>query len=140
MVKYSEKLISFEGWFSIVMPEAWEYGEDGDVINIYSTSDNAKGVIQISLFDRTNFEKTSKEIVDINLKNFINRNQIDIDINTYKIIEGPNMVFANVCGIMKDNFIKVWTLANNKKMLLVTYISKKKIKRTFYSRKYYLQY
>lgn len=121
----SEKKCIFEGWFSICIPETWEYSIEKDLLTIFSTK-NAKGVIQISFFHRKELEESLKSTAENHLNRFLTQYNVLVDINTYKIIEAPNYTVAIASGEYEGEFIKVWTVVNEKKMLLVTYISPNK--------------
>lgn len=115
----------FEGWFSICMPETWEYSIDEEILTICSTK-NAKGTIQISFFHRKELEESLRETAERNLNRFLNQYDVTLEKNTYKVIEAPCHTVANASGEYDSEFIKVWTVVNKQKMLLVTYISPKK--------------
>lgn len=121
----NEKKYMFEGWFSICMPETWEYSVDEDILTICSTK-NAKGTIQISFFHRKELEEGQRETAEKHLNRFLNQYDVSIENNTYKVIEAPSFTVANASGEYDGEFIKVWTVVNEKKMLLATYISPSK--------------
>jgi hypothetical protein len=118
-------LYEFENWFSIRLPENWEYNSEEDIINVYSKK-NPQGALQISLFNRSADNATLRDTAMNNLNSFITKFNIDLDKNTIKSIQTDKFVIANASGICEDRFIKVWFLVNQIKMLLVTYNSKKK--------------
>ena len=124
-VPKNEKIYKFEGWFSLCMPETWEYTIDEDMLTICSTK-NAKGVIQVSFFHRKEIEESLKETAGKHLNRFLSQNGVIVEKNTYKVIEAPNFTVANVAGEYDNEFIKIWTIVNEQKMLLVTYISPEK--------------
>lgn len=66
-----------------------------------------------------------KYIAEYHLNRFINQYDVTVEDNTYKIIETPKHTIANASGKCDEEFIKVWIIVNNEKMLLVTYISPK---------------
>lgn len=115
----------FEGWFSVTMPENWNYDIDEDILNIYSI-DNAKGTIQVSFFHRKELEESLRKTAEKHLNRFVTQHNIKIEINTRKVIEAPCYTVANTSGEYDGEFIKVWTVVNEQKMLLITYISPKK--------------
>lgn len=121
----NEKKYVFEDWFSICMPETWEYSTDEDILTICSTK-NAKGTIQISFFHRKELEESLTETAEKHLNRFLNQYDVLIEKNTYKVIETPSFIVANASGEYDGEFIKVWTVVNEKKMLLATYISPNK--------------
>ena len=114
----------FDGWFSITLPGEWGYHNDEEVLNIYSNK-NALGVIQISFFHKDDSQDIIK-IANDQLDRFINQYRINIDIITRKILEAPSYTVANASGEYDGDFIKIWVLVNELKMLLITYISPKK--------------
>jgi hypothetical protein len=119
--------VDFEGWFTILIPKHWKYENDEGLINFYSTK-NPKGALQFSLYRRVeNVPPVSKFVMD-RLEGFIAKNNIDYDVNTKIVIEGPYFAVASVSGIMDNSFINVWTLANHEKYLLITYIGERKTK------------
>lgn len=67
-----------------------------------------------------------KSIAENHLNRFLTQYNVLVDINSYKIIEAPNYTVAIASGEYDGEFIKVWTVVNEKKMLLVTYISPNK--------------
>lgn len=114
----------FENWFSIDLPPMWNFEKDEDLINFYSNI-NPKGAIQVSFFK--NRESIPVEEVAIKyLNKFINQQELEIVRETYKVIETSEFTIANVSGRVDDDFIKVWSIVNPDKLLLVTYISPKK--------------
>ena len=119
-----ENTYVFQDWFSLDLPENWEFEREEQILNIYSTV-KPKGVLQISFF--INEEKGSlDDVAKLHLDNFISQFEIEIDINTYTTIESPDFVVATVCGSHKNSFIKIWIIVNSEKLLLVTYNSTKK--------------
>lgn len=107
------------------MPGTWEYSIDEDILTICSTK-NAKGTIQISFFHRKELEESLRETAEKHLNRFLNQYDVSIEKNTYKVIEAPSVIIANASGEYDGEFIKVWTVVNEKKMLLATYISPNK--------------
>ena len=114
----------FDGWFSITLPGEWGYHNDEEVLNIYSNK-NAFGVIQISFFHKDDSQDIIK-IANDQLDRFIAQYRINIDIITRKILEAPSYTVAIASGEYNGDFIKIWVLVNELKMLLITYISPKK--------------
>jgi len=104
----------FEGWFSIDIPDSWEYYEEDQIINIYS-SVNPKGAIQISVY-RLTAEETK-----------ISRDKI-AEHHLITFIEGPDKTIAIADGTLDGDFIKIWALVNQTctSLLIITYISEKK--------------
>lgn len=123
----------FKGWFSINIPESWEHSIDKDLLSI-SSIENASGTIQISFFHRKDLNKSLKGIAEEHLNQFLRQYNIDIKKNTYKITETQNYTIANASGLYDSNFIEIWTIVNEKKMLLVTYISPQKTKELLIAR------
>jgi len=122
-----EQIIIFENWFTIALPETWDYTTEDDLITICK-SYNGNGVIQISCFYRTDRNESLQDTAEFHLNRFINQFNVVIEDNSYEIIEVPGYTIANASGICEDDFIKVWVIVNEEKMLLVTYISSKKTK------------
>lgn len=119
-----ELIYVFEDWFSVNLLPNWAFEEDGDILNFYSTI-NPKGAIQVSFF-KNNETLSLEEVAVKYLNDFISQQDIEIIPETYKVIETPEYTIANTSGRSEEDFIKVWTIVNPKKMLLVTYISPKK--------------
>ena len=115
----------FDGWFSINIPQNWKYETSSDLLSIYPMN-AGKGAVQISFFRRTEADKSSAEIANHHLDRFINQYEIEVDIYSRKIIEAPCYIVANVAGTYQSDYIKVWTIVNQDKMLLITYICNKK--------------
>lgn len=115
----------FDDWFSILLPDDWTYEENEYTISIYNTK-NPKGAIQISLYDRTDPGIPRSKLVKDELERFLNQFDVRFDVNTKKVIDAPNFTLANASGICDGDFIKVWTIVNDKKFLLITYNSPKK--------------
>jgi hypothetical protein len=126
-MKKDEKKYIFDGWFSINIPEEWEYSVDEDLLTIYS-KENAQGVIQISFFHRKMGKESIRSIAEKHLNKFLTQYNVSTDINDCKVIESPNHTVATTCGECEEEFIKVWTIINEKKMLLVTYLNPNKTK------------
>jgi hypothetical protein len=124
-MKKNKSVHIFEGWFTIVLPDTWKYENDDAVLNI-SSCKNPKGVIQISFFYNEETDEHLIETARRHLNRFIEQFKLIIDENSYKFIEAPNFTIANVSGISDEEFIKVWILVNNNKMLLISYISPQK--------------
>ena len=121
----NEKKYMFEGWFSVCMPETWEYTIDEDMLTICSMK-NAKGVLQVSFFHRNEMVESLRESAEKHLNKFLSQYDVVVENNTYKVIVAPNLTVANASGEYDSEFIKVWTIVNEDKMLLVTYISPNK--------------
>jgi len=126
-VSGNEKKIGFEGWFSLSIPEEWEYEMDEDVLNIYNDK-NGRGALQITFFKRKEIDESLRGTAENHLNRFIRQFKIEIIEDTYKVIEAPKLTIANVSGRDETDFIKVWTVVNQQKMLLITYISPSKTK------------
>jgi len=126
-MRQNEKKYLFEGWFSIYIPETWEYSVDEDLLTIHSKT-NAQGVLQISFFHRKEIEESIRDTADKHINKFLDQYDVLVDVNTYKIIESPYHIVATASGSYEGEFIKVWTIVNENKMLLVTYISPNKSK------------
>jgi hypothetical protein len=124
-VSKNEKKYVFKGWFAISMPETWEYTIEEDMLSICSIN-NAKGVIQASFFHRKDKEESLKETAEKHLNRFLSQYDVVVEKNTYKVIEAPSFTVANASGEYDGEFIKVWIIVNEQKMLIVTYISPKK--------------
>ncbi len=121
----NEKRINFEGWFSLSMPELWEYEVNEDVLDIYDNV-NGKGALQISFFKRKEIGESLRETAENHINRFIRQFNIEVAKNTYKVIETPEFTIANACGQDESDFIKLWTVVNEQKMLLITYTSPSK--------------
>ncbi|BFH16807.1 hypothetical protein WJ0W_005038 [Paenibacillus melissococcoides] len=115
---------SFVGWMTLELPTTWEYEQDDDVINIFS-SVNPKGALQISFYN-VNLDISREELAEDFLQKFIDKYTIDVDVNTKMILERDDYTIAVCEGYCDDRFIKVWCLAENKRLLLITYNSQKK--------------
>lgn len=111
----------FGDWFSITLPNKWEFEFEEEILNIYSIV-NPKGVLQISFY-RNHNNDALEDIAKNKLDNFIQQFLIEINNNTYKIIETPSFVIANVSGKNNNDYIKVWIIVNEDKLLLITYNS-----------------
>lgn len=122
-----ELIITFENWFTLALPETWEYQTEDDLITICK-SHNGNGVIQISGFYRTDRKEPLQDTAEYHLNHFINQFNVKIEDYSYKIMDLPRYTIANASGICEDDFIKIWVFVNEEKMLLVTYISPKKTK------------
>jgi hypothetical protein len=118
----------FEGWFSFRLPEDWECVVDGDIYNIYSTADDAKGALQISLYHRLECNAPLQQFVLEQLARFVERIQLDCMTDTKGIVNTQDSALAHIEGISGNsgNFFSIWTLANNAKFLLITYNSSEK--------------
>ena len=110
---------------TILLPEKWEMYKDEDLFNIYSKV-KPKGAIQVSVYNRINFEKSLDEIAQDSCDRFIDQFSISIDINTKMILKTDNFTISQATGTGDGRFIKVWCFAENKKVLIVTYNSDKK--------------
>ena len=121
----NEKKLIFEGWFSICMPDTWIYSIEEDILTVYA-AENGKGAIQISFSHLLERDDSLRVTAENHLNRFLNQFNVKTEENTYKVIEAPGFTLANASGEFDNEFIKVWTLVNEKKMLLVTYISPKK--------------
>ncbi|WII35282.1 hypothetical protein [Paenibacillus thiaminolyticus] len=115
---------SFDGWMTLELPTTWEYEQDDDVINIFS-SVNPKGALQISFYN-VDVDSSREELVDDFLQKFIDNYTIDVDVNTKMILERDDYTIAVCAGYCDGRFIKVWCLAEDKRLLLITYNSQKK--------------
>ena len=117
-----QKDFIFEDWFTITIPDTWEYAIEEDLLTICKTY-NGKGVIQTSFFGRDDSEESLQETAENHLNRFLNQYDVTVEDGTYKIIEAPGYTIANASGECDEEFIKVWVFVNKEKMLLVTYIS-----------------
>jgi len=112
----------FEGWFTISLPDLWEY-EAEDVITFFSSEDG-EGALQFSLFKRRKNIIGTEEFVNQQLIGFIKEHAIK-NVKSKKIISSDcTVAFAE--GTTDMDFIKIWTIANECKYILATYISHNK--------------
>lgn len=120
MKKYEK--YKFDGWFELEIPENWECKVESELLSINSLND-PKGVLQISFYK---IKEKSEELSDFtsnHLRKFIEQYEINIEQNTFKTLENQFYTVTTVNGNDNENFIKIWVIANNKKMLITTYIS-----------------
>lgn len=110
---------------SILLPEKWEIYEDEELFNIHSKV-NPKGVIQVSIYKRINFEISLDEIAQDYCDRFIDQFSINVDINTKMLLKTDNYTISQATGTGDGRFVKVWCFAEKRKVLLVTYNSDKK--------------
>lgn len=115
---------NFDGWITLELPETWEYAQDDDVINIYS-SVNPKGALQISFY-KIDVDVSREELAEDFLQKFIDKYTVDVDVNTRMILERDDYTISVCAGNCDSRFIKIWCVAENKRLLLVTYNSQKK--------------
>lgn len=125
-MKTKEHIHTFENMFSIILPDIWSCEVDESIFNCFSNV-NPIGALQISFF-RIEENENLEELAKNHLDRFVNQFNIDIDIDTYKVIEAPYYTIANTSGISEGDFIKIWVINNNEKMLLITYNSIEKTK------------
>ncbi len=123
-------LWDFENWFTLMLPPDWTYERDvkAVILSFYSTAEDAKGALQISLHRRLENKTPVRNFVMDQLERFINQRKINYDINTKKVMEGPYFAVANASGTDGEYFIEIWMLANHEKFLHITYYSKEKTK------------
>lgn len=114
----------FEGWIQIDLPETWGYEQEDDILNIYANI-RPKGVLQISFY-RIDLEENREDIVSHFLDKFINKFDIEVDINTKMVLERDDYTIATTEGMQGGRFVKVWYVVEEKRMLLFTYNADKK--------------
>lgn len=118
------KQCNFDGWITLELPETWEYEQDNDVINVFSTV-NPKGALQISFYN-VNVDISREELAEDFLQKFIDKYAINVDINTRMILERDDYTISVCAGHCDGRYIKVWCLVENMRLLLVTYNSQNK--------------
>jgi len=122
LVCANEKRINFDGLF-LNMPVNWAYHINKDGLNIYQDI-FGKGALQISFFG----SNESSEKLHETAKNHLNRfvSQFNIEAIETTCVEAPKFAIASASGKDEADFLKVWTVVNEQKMLLVTYTSHSK--------------
>jgi hypothetical protein len=117
---------TFDGWFTMDLPENWEYESDDEaaVLNVYSTED-PQGALQISMYkNKTDVER--EELVTDLLERFLVQFNVEVDSNTKMVIQRDDYTIATAYGISNGRFLKVWCLTDGTRSLLITYNSRKK--------------
>ena len=120
-------ILNHNNYINYELPMNWCAEENGDSLFIYNP--NGNGAMTLSFYNMLEVMETLDEQISIMAKKFIEQNKIVI--HTPLIIYGSKETKTTLygTGTTPDNwFIKLWIIAKQPKIVLITYQSEKKSK------------
>jgi hypothetical protein len=117
---------TFDGWFTLDLPDNWEYASDDElaVLAVYSTED-PQGALQIAFY-RNKTDTVRDKIASDLLERFLVQFNVEVDTDTKMLIQRNDCTIATASGISNGRFTKVWCLTDGTRSLFITYNSPQK--------------